>query len=201
MLFIIGLIFFQQSHQVYLVKSYWHTGIMFTVNEELVSPIPVISNFDDYKFVDIGWGDEEFYQHPNPDYLLGAQAILVPTSSVIRIEGKNSSIDRIIEWSDFCIRFDLNNEQFTKLCNYINNAFEKDENENRIVSLTKSNGRITFYKSHMKYHLFNTCNTWVAEALEESGFDISSSNVITAENLFEEVSKFGVVLKEEIIEE
>lgn len=201
MLFLLGLIFLQQSHQVYLVKNYWHTGIMFSVNEELISHIPAISNFAEYKFVDIGWGDEAFYQHPDPDYLLGAQAILVPTSSVIRMEGKNSSLNNIIEWSDFSIRFDLSNEQFLKLCKYIENSFEKDEHQNLFITSTKSSGRITFYKSHKKYHLFNTCNTWVAEALEESGFDISSSNVITAENLFEEVSKFGTVLKEEIIEE
>ena len=156
-----------------------------------------MKNFINYKYIDIGWGDEDFYQNPDPDYLLGAKAILVPTNSVIRIEGSDLTINKIVEWGDFSIRFDLTGEQFKNLCEFINDSFSKDNDKNLIISSQKNNNRIIFYKSRLKYHLFNTCNTWIAEAFENCGFEISSSSVITAENLFEEISKHGTVLKQE----
>ena len=88
------LFLFHPNTHVYLVKNNLHTGIVFSVNEKLIENIPAISNFSEYYYVDIGWGDEDFYQHPDPDILLGAKAILVPTSSVIRIEGKNYNINK-----------------------------------------------------------------------------------------------------------
>ncbi|KAB2841727.1 MAG: DUF2459 domain-containing protein [Melioribacteraceae bacterium] len=196
----IALIFsllFQSGVSVYLVKNNLHTGILFSVSEKLIENIPAVKNFSDYNFVDIGWGDEDFYQHPDPDILLGAKAILVPTNSVIRIEGKNSEINKIAERSDFCIKFNLTDEQLKKLCEFINFSFLKDEHKNFIATSQNDNNRIIFYKSGLKYHLFNTCNTWIAEAFENSGFDVSSSGVITAENLFEELSPFGIILKHE----
>ena len=119
-------ILFQLPNQVYLVKNNLHTGIIFYVTAELINNIPALTIYNDYEFIDIGWGDEDFYQHPDPDYLLGAKALLVPTSSVIRVEGKNYSLNNIVEWSDFSIRFELNDEQFIKLCEFINNSFILD---------------------------------------------------------------------------
>lgn len=197
MIALLFLLLFETNTQVFLVKKNLHTGIVFSVNEKLIEYIPAVKNFSEYSYVDIGWGDEDFYQHPDPDILLGAKAILVPTSSVIRIEGKNYEINKIAERSDFCIKFNFTDEQFIKLCEFINYSFLKDEHKNFIAASQNDNNRIIFYKSGLKYHLFNTCNTWIAEAFENSGFDVSSSGVITAENLFEELSPFGLILKHE----
>lgn len=197
MISFIFLLLFQSNTQVYLVKNNLHTGIVFSVNEKLIDIIPAIKNFSEYNYADIGWGDEDFYQHPDPDILIGAKAILVPTSSVIRIEGKNYEINKIVEWSDFCIKFDLTGEQLAKLCEFINSSFLEDDDKNFIITSRNENNRIIFYKSGLKYHLFNTCNTWIAEAFEKCGFDVSPSDVVTAENLFEELSPFGIILKHE----
>ena len=194
---LLTLILLQIQFSVYVVKNNLHTGIVFPAESAVTTYIPAAENFINHKYIDIGWGDEDFYQDPDPDYLLGAKAILVPTNSVVRIEGLNSTINKIVKWSDFSIRFDLNDEQFKNLCEFVNGSFLKNSDKNLIITSQKNNNRIIFYKSRLKYHLFNTCNTWIAEAFESCGFDISSSNVITAENLFEEISKYGTVLKRE----
>ena len=188
---IVYFLLLQFSQTIYLVKNNLHTGIVIQLNPEVMKLIPAAERFEGNKYIDIGWGDEDFYQHPDPDYLLGAKAILVPTNSVVRIQGKDFKIDKIVEWSDFTIQFNLNGNQFKKLCEFINLSFLKDENENFIIASEDHNNKVVFYKSGFKYHLFNTCNTWIAEAFEKAGFNVSSSNVVTAENLFEELSKHG----------
>jgi len=46
------------------------------------------------------------------------------------------------------------------------------------------------------YHLFNTCNTWLARALKLSGFEIKDDIILT-EQLFNEAAKVGRVIKAE----
>ncbi len=187
----------QNSYDVYIIKRFWHTGIVFQNNEFASKTITALDEFENYNYLDFGWGDEVYYQHPDPGIELGAQAILVPTSSVIRIEGNNASIEQIIEWSDFAIKFELTKEQFLNLCIYFQNTFTLNSNYLPLQTSEESNGRIKFYKSHLDYHLLNTCNKWVADAFIYTGIEISSSGIITAQNLFDEIHKFGNVLKEE----
>jgi hypothetical protein len=54
---------------------------------------------------------------------------------------------------------------------------------------------VKFFSSVHKYHIFNTCNTWVGEALEFSGFEINSSKIITAEHLYGDLLSIGEVIK------
>ncbi|MGD8778144.1 MAG: DUF2459 domain-containing protein [Ignavibacteria bacterium] len=187
----------QNYYNVYIIKSYWHTGIVLRNTEVPSNIITVLNDYTSYEFVDFGWGDEVFYQHPDPGVELGAQAILVPTSSVIRIEGSNTSIKKIIDWSDFAIKFELTEKQFLNLCVYIENSFTLDSNYLPVKTSGEPGSRIKFYKSHLKYHLFNTCNKWVADAFIYAGYQTSSSEIITAQNLFDEIYKFGEVLKKE----
>lgn len=194
---LLALILIQSHAQVYIVKNNMHTGIIISITKDTFELLQAVNNFGNFKYINIGWGDEDFYQHPDPDIIMGAKAVLIPTNSVIRIEGKNDDINKIVERSDYCIKFDLTETQFIKLCGFIDSSFTKDSNQNLTVVSQNDNNRIIFYKSVLKYHLFNTCNTWIAEAFESCGFDISSSEVITAENLFEELKNFGTIVKQE----
>lgn len=185
------------THEIYLINQSWHTGILIPINKTTKELFPVLKLFEDKNYVDIGWGDEEFYQHPDFDLYLAAKAILYPTRSVLRIEGHISSIESIINWSEYAIKFKLNNEGLRAIADFINKTFQYDSNGNFIITSHRAEGSIIFFQSKFMYHLFNTCNTWAAEALGAAGFKIDSIGIITAEQLFSTVKKFGEVLKEE----
>lgn len=184
------------SRTIYLIKNYWHVGILMDVDSLSSILIPPLKNFNNFKMIDIGWGDEDFYQAEGTDYYFAAKAILIPTPSVIRISGFNIELSSIINWSDFCVQVQLSSSQFRKLCEYISSSF-MIENSNYITTSEKSNGTIRFYKSVHKYHLFNTCNTWIASTLESSGLKISADGIITSDDLFSSLLGLGVVLKYE----
>ena len=67
--------------------------------------------------------------------------------------------------------------------------------EHKILS-TKYLNRVYFFKANGEYHLFNTCNTWLANGLKRAGFGIED-NIILTEQLFNEAAKFGDVIKAE----
>jgi hypothetical protein len=185
------------SINILIIKDEWHTAFLFNVNDSLLSRIPVLNEFEEFKFVDIGWGDEEFFQNPSDDIYLAAKAILYPTNSVIRIAGLISGIENILLRVDYCVELTISITQFNKLCNFINNSFELDKNFEYIIASKRPSGEVIFYKSNLKYHLFYTCNTWVADALDFIGFDIDISGLITAEQLLDELINLGKVLKYE----
>jgi hypothetical protein len=41
-------------------------------------------------------------------------------------------------------------------------------------------GESRFYAARSRYHLFNTCNTWVARALQRTGLDMTPAGTVTA---------------------
>lgn len=98
--------------------------------------------------------------------------------------------------SEIVVELKINNEQLTILLNYISDTIWRDEkNEHKILS-TKYLKRNYFFKANGDYHLFNTCNTWLAKGLKKAGFDIRD-DIILMEQLFNEAAIIGTVIKAE----
>lgn len=180
---------------IYLVKESWHTGIMIPVNEFTRKEFPLLNLFREFEFVDIGWGDADFYQTPGIDLYLAAKAILIPTSTVIRIDGYKFPIEKIIEWREFAIKFVLSIDQFQQLIKYFNDHIVYDEMGEPVFTKHDPDTHIYFIKSLGKYHLMRTCNTWAAQAIKAAGYDIDTFGLITASQLYSKLAKYGKVLK------
>ena len=96
--------------------------------------------------------------------------------------------------SEIVVEFTISKNQLDTLCLYINNTVWRDnDGENEILS-TKGLGRIIFFKAKGEYHLFNTCNTWLAKGLKQAGIEITDDIILT-EQLFNEAAKVGRVIK------
>lgn len=184
------------GHTVYIVNSNLHTGIIIPVDQEAEKTINAVKFFRSYKFIDIGWGEEKYYQEPVDSLLMGARAILLPNTSVIRVEGYSGTLEDFIMWSDYAVELTLTGEQYNSLLEFIAESFMKDNGGEDIMTSAKRSGRVIFFRSVYRYHLFHTCNTWVAEALEYSGLNVSPSLVITAGQLYDEIKEQGRVIRE-----
>ena len=187
--------FDKDSVTIHIIKDQWHTAFVIPVNDSLVSHLPAVKHFKEFNVVDIGWGDEEFFQAPSTDAYLAAKAILYPTDSVVRIAGMSRNTDRIIKWVDYCVELKISAPQYLKLCKFINESFQINNDSTLIITSKRPSGEVIFFKSNLKYHLFYTCNTWIGRALESIGYDIDTSGLITAEQLFYELVEIGTVLK------
>ncbi len=180
---------------IYLIKQRWHTGIVFQRNEIDTTLWPEIIIFKNYKYIDIGWGDEKFYQHPDFDLALAAEALFIPTPSTLRVFGFNLTIEENINISDRAIEIKITKEQLDSLCKYIHSTYTFNEDGKPIFLSEQFNGSVKFYKANGKYHLFNTCNTWVAKGLKQAGFTNFSSSTILVNELFSQATEIGKELK------
>jgi uncharacterized protein (TIGR02117 family) len=183
---------FSSQFYVYLIKQRWHTGLVFEKAKVDTFIWNEINSINDKSFVDVGWGDKDFYQHPGFDAELAFKALFYPTESTLRVEEINIPIKQYAEISDIAVRIELTQNQFNDLCRYVHDTYLRNENDELVIFSEQYNGNIKFYKAKGNYHIFNTCNSWIAKALKHAGFDISE-NIILAEQLFNEAQEFGTV--------
>ncbi len=181
-------------YTIYIVKQRWHTGIVFKVADVDTNIWQEITDFSEMKYVDVGWGDEEFYQHPGVDYELAFKALFHRTSSTLRVEGFTFSIEDYVNMCDVAIRLNLTRNQFNILTKFISDTYYKDEFGRTKTLSSRYLGNVKFYAANGTYHLFNTCNTWVARGLEKAGFEIKDT-IILVEQLMNIVQHFGTVVK------
>jgi uncharacterized protein (TIGR02117 family) len=179
---------------VYLIKQFWHTALVFTLDQIDTVIIPEAKYFSEYNLIDFGWGDEEFYQYPGFDSGLAFGALFYATPSTLRVEGLWYSKEDLFAYSEIVVKILVTESQLRKLNEFITNAIYRDSEGNPVILGDHAGGKIKFFRSPKSYHLFRTCNTWVAEALHFAGFEIET-NIILAEQLFNEAAKIGIVIK------
>ena len=183
-------------HTIYLIKQRWHTAVVFHTEDVDSIIFPEVNYFKDAVLIDIGWGDEAFYQHPGFDWELAYHALFHSTPSTLRVEGIYFSKQKYFDISQIVIELKINDKQLEILLESVSETVWKDEKGNNKILSTQGLNRVIFFKANDDYHLFNTCNTWLAKSLKQAGFEIEDDIILT-EQLFNEAAKVGKVLKAE----
>lgn len=175
-------------YEVWVIQEFWHTGIVFSISDIDPKHWPQIEKYSDLNYIDIGWGDEKFYQaHGNP-VLLAARAILWPTQSVMQVFAFNTNVASAYATESRILKIPLSAEQFTALTKYISESYMLDDKGKTITS-TAYGDTDHYFLSTRKYHLFQTCNTWVAKAFRNAGLEVRSFCVLNANQLFRQLSR------------
>jgi uncharacterized protein (TIGR02117 family) len=120
-----------------------------------------------YDYLEFGMGDEAFYIN-TPEWKDLRLRILIPalfwpTSSVVHITGRRSAPAygnvagvRIDECS------------YRNMAMFIKSSFELEDGNQVFISRGYHHDD-GFFRAQQSYHMFYTCNNWVAEALQYAG--------------------------------
>ena len=182
---IISFAFAEYDKDIFVTNYGWHAGIVLKVEDINSSAWKIEPFFKKFKYIEVGWGDEDFYKSSDPSIWITLKAGFVPTSSVLHIraisqyELNNFSKNKIAKLS-------ISEKGFDKLSLFIQNSFAKKNN--KFIRLCKGlYPNSIFYLSCKKYHIFNTCNVWTAEALRSAKLNITPFISITTDNLFSQI--------------
>lgn len=184
----------EPSKIVYLVSHGWHAGIVVKRADIPPGIWPQHNEFPEAEYLEVGWGDMDYYMTPRPHLGITLKAGLFPTASVLHIVGFRGSVTRYFPYSEV-IRIELSEVGFQRLCNYLENSYARDE-----VGLSQPLGPSLygdgqFYLSRETYHVFNTCNVWTARALHNAGCPMTPAANLRVETLMTHVAKFGTVIQ------
>jgi uncharacterized protein (TIGR02117 family) len=172
----------RDNRAFYIVNHGLHTGIV-VKRTDLTALIPELGeDLDTGEFLEIGWGDEKFYQARKVTPALAIQAMFWPTSSVLHVISIPESPRRYFPKNEI-LEISVPPSGYAELLGYIAETFEYTA-ENQVIRLGPSlYGKGYFYKATGSFHAFNTCNTWTAGAIETTGYPIDSEGIIRSESL------------------
>lgn len=184
----------QPYKTVYLVSHGWHAGIVVRRTDIPPGIWPQHNDFPQAEYLEIGWGDRDYYMTPQPHPGITLKAGLLPTESVLHIVGFSGPVTRYFPHSEV-IRLDLSAAGFERLCAHLANSYAEDA-AGRSQPLGPSlygDGR--FYLSRETYHAFNTCNVWTARALRAAGCPITPAFTLTVDTLMARAARLGKVIQ------
>ena len=85
---------------VYLVAHGWHTGIVVRRADIPPGLWPESRDFGFAEYIEVGWGDRDFYQKRDPGVWTTLRAAFLPTSSVLHVVGFPGPVERYFPASE-----------------------------------------------------------------------------------------------------
>jgi uncharacterized protein (TIGR02117 family) len=175
---------------VYLVSHDWHTGIVVRRADLPAAAWPESEDFPDAEYLEVGWGDRDYYQSREPGAWLTLKAAFWPTPSVLHIAGFSGPVAGYFPHSEV-IELNLSQRGFERLSGFVHDSFDRDGAARSARLGPGLYGQSGFYPAREKFHLFNTCNVWTARALRAAGLPVTSYFAITTDNVMSQARRFG----------
>jgi len=180
----------EEKKTIYVDSHGWHTGIIIKT-EDLQGYLKDLStDFKGANYLEIGWGDKGFYQTNEITSGLTVKAIFWPTDSILHIVGFYNSPEIAFSQSEV-VKINISNNGLIEMLKFIENTFDRDSDNSFIRSKNGLYGWSNFYKAKGNYHVFSTCNNWVAKSIRRTGFPISSFYAATASNVMYQLDNYS----------
>lgn len=176
---------------IYVINHGKHTGLVVRRADIPPGLWPESRDFPDADYLELGWGDWDYYQADNPGPWLALKAAFWSTGSVLHVVGVKGSVADRFAGYEF-IRLELAPDDFVRLVDYIHQSYDRN-GKTKAEPLGPGYGLGSrFYPARGKFHLYNTCNGWVAHALEAAGYPMGVFRPVTADQLMAKAKRFAV---------
>lgn len=151
----------------YALSYSWHKGIIIPRNwlEVEMGLIPVGQG----EWLEIGWGERAYYMYDAHSATGILRAIALPSAGVMHIVPlTNDVINYMIKDDENLNEYSITPSQRSQIINYIQQSFSPNALTQPLGHSLYGDG--AFFASDYKYHLFFTCNSWVANIMNKAGY-------------------------------
>lgn len=178
------------AQRIWVVSNGWHSGIVLARADVPESVIPEIADFPHARYVEFGWGDAEFYPAREAGAWLALRAAF-PGPAVMHVAGLPDHPARV--WPNVTILpFAVSAEALSRLLAFLRDSFDRAGAGRAVVSARGIYPFSLFYPATGRFHVFNNCNSWTAQALMAMGIGASLGGVNTADDLISRIRPFAL---------
>jgi uncharacterized protein (TIGR02117 family) len=158
----------QSPRTLFLVSHGWHSAIVME-RKDLVALIPPLAgDLGEEGYVEVGWGEERFYQARETTVGMALRAVLQPNPSVLQVVPLPRPAREYFPQSELA-ELRVEEEGYRALAAFVAESFTRTPAKDVIRLSPSLYGNGWFYRAEGSFHAFNTCNTWVARAMEKAG--------------------------------
>lgn len=160
---------------LFLVSNGVHTDVVMPLKNEIfdwtsvVNPVDTITDDANIAYVGLGWGERNFYLY-TPEW-----KDLSVSNALGALSGLNRTLIHITYYAfepmqdDYVVKFTVTSEQYQRLTKSLSESFKQEDGKTILLKGIHYQSNDAFYEAKGRYHLFNTCNTWLNDRLVESG--------------------------------
>jgi uncharacterized protein (TIGR02117 family) len=180
----------EEARVVWLVDHGWHTGLVLRADDVPAGLWPERRDFPAARFLEVAWGDRDFYTAPEGTLGLALKAAFASRQSVLHVVGFHAPVVEYFPASAV-VELHLSRAGLAALARFVDAAHARNGGGRapRIEAGLYGDGG--FYPATGRYSLVNTCNTWIASALRAAGCPITPLWAATAGGLLRQARAFG----------
>ncbi|HEX4890693.1 MAG TPA: DUF2459 domain-containing protein [Alphaproteobacteria bacterium] len=174
------------AETLYVVSHGWHTGLAIRRGDIPDGVWPEHAQAPPGEYLEVGWGEREFYQTRDPSLLQALRAALWPSPGVLHLVGFNGPVAERFPYSEV-LAIEADAAAMARVARYISDAYERDQAGNVKRMGRGLYGDSRFFAARENFHLLRTCNVWTARALRLAGCPAGAN--VTAENVMAAAAK------------
>jgi len=157
-----------------LVRHGGHTGIVVRSADVPAGLWPERRDFPGAEYLEVGWGDHDFYRTPEPGPWTVLKAAFLPSASVLHVVGFRGDPAAYFRGAEI-VELAVPGAGIDGLARYIHDAHLRPPAGSAPPLGAGNYGDSRFYAGSESFHLFRTCNVWTAGALRAAGLPVSDS--------------------------
>ncbi|HEX7043458.1 MAG TPA: DUF2459 domain-containing protein [Burkholderiales bacterium] len=175
---------------IYVVTQGWHTGIVLRRADARPELWPEVADFPRVRWLLVDWGERDYFPAARFSLWYGLKALFWPTASVVHVTGFDAPPPQQFAGTEL-VRVGLTREGLEALNRYIGAAYERGGAPRAPPLRPSPYGAGWFYLGRETFHLFRTCNVWVAQALRAAGLPVSARFVLLPEGVMRQLRPIG----------
>jgi uncharacterized protein (TIGR02117 family) len=175
---------------VWIVAHGWHAGIAVRTGDLPATLWPERHDFPRTEYLELGWGDREYWQAQDPGLRLAFNALVLPTPSVLRVIAIDGPVAAAYPGAEI-VELRLSRAGFERLLRFVDETFARAGAPSAVPVGPAAWPHSRFYPAHGSYHLFRTSNTWTARALREAGVPITPAFALTSGGVMRQVRRLS----------
>jgi uncharacterized protein (TIGR02117 family) len=173
------------GYRVWVVRHDWHTGLIVHREDVPVEIWPERDDFPAADYLEVGWGERDFYQAPRGTLWMGLKATFWANNSVLHVAAFSAPPPAYFAGQEVA-EIGLSTPGFRALIAFIADAHARTGEGHAIPLGPGRYGASRFYLGRERYML-TTCNVWTARALRAAGFPITPFWALTAANVMSQI--------------
>ena len=180
------------TRSVHVVNHGWHTGLVLRGDDVPAAVWPAKADFQGAVHLEVGWGDSAYYRAAEPSAWLALKAVAWPTPGVLHVAMIDGPVERFFADAEV-IEIGVSEPGLQRLLEHLRDSHELDAAGRPIALGPGLYGHGRFYASRERFHLFKTCNVWVATALQAAGVPVMPALAITSGRLMAQLRQLARV--------
>lgn len=182
-------------HTIYVASISWHTGVIVPAYSLPDSLWPAGHVYPENAYLEVGWGDGDFFPNEGFNLWYALKAVFWPTPSLLHVNPLPEDLKNYYSGTRV-VKIEVNDKALEELVHYLLGEFELDRDGVAIPAEQGLYSDSYFYQGSRSYYFPDNSNVWVARALKRTGFSISPIWYQTTGWVLNKAENFGVPLEE-----